>query len=104
MQRIEVPTAPFDCLGLSNPGFIKIDVEGAEHFVLRGMLESLRAARPRPAILCEIGWANTHPEWAEELRAFQALEQVGYAPHDLSGRPLNIADLTETTDVLFLPT
>lgn len=102
MKRIEVPTATFDSLGLSSPGFIKIDVEGVEHCVLRGMHEMLRAARPRPPILCEIGWPNSHPNWAEELRAFEALKQIGYEPSDLGGRPLDIGGLTETTDVLFL--
>jgi FkbM family methyltransferase len=47
-----------DALGLE-PGLIKIDVEGAEPFVLRGMKETLRAHRP--VVMLEL-----HPRWLPE--------------------------------------
>ena len=51
-----VITAPFDVvfpsLGLQPPRVVKIDVEGAELDVLRGMTKTLE--RDRPLILCEV--------------------------------------------------
>jgi FkbM family methyltransferase len=55
-QRSEVPTYPLDRLvqekGWTNIRVIKIDVEGAEHLVLTGALETLE--RDRPILLMEI--------------------------------------------------
>jgi len=105
MIRQEIEVRRFDGLGLDAvPCVVKIDVEGAEYRVLRGMLDSLKAWSPRPVILCEIGWGNRHPHWDEELAVFAELAGLGYATYDLTGEPVDLATLTRTCDVLFLQT
>ena len=76
-QRIKVRR--FDGIGLTAaPSVIKIDVEGAEYLVLRGLLPVLRSWDTRPPILCEIGWGgHGHPAWQEELAVFDELKQLG---------------------------
>ena len=60
-QKITVPTLSLnDFLAWQpKPNFVKIDVEGAEHLVFRGMETVLRDARP--VILCEVHDQN----WTE---------------------------------------
>lgn len=104
MTAISIDVRRFDDLALDVvPDVIKIDVEGAEHRVLTGMQRSLQTWSPKPTILCEIGWGTGHPDWDAELAAFAMLEKIGYSAYDLQGEPLDIASLSKTTDVLFLP-
>ncbi|MET3961216.1 FkbM family methyltransferase [Marmoricola sp. OAE513] len=104
MVRTEIEVRSWASSGVTDvPTFIKIDVEGAEHRVLTGLLPALRTWTRRPAILCEIGWGTTHPDWTDELAAFAAMTAIGYRIVDLDGRPIDVATLTRTTDVLFLP-
>ena len=86
------------------PDFIKIDVEGAEYRVLRGMLGSLARWHPKPVILCEVGWGRRHPQFAEEVAAFDDLAALGYTLRTLDGAAIRIGDLAETTDILAHPT
>jgi FkbM family methyltransferase len=64
--RVEVKT--FDSLGIE-PDFVKVDVEGYEAGVLRGMLKTIK--RKRPAFLIE----NTNPKSVEAV-----LTPLGYLP------------------------
>ncbi len=94
----------FDGIGLTAvPTVIKIDVEGAEYLVLRGLLPALERMPTRPVILCEIGWGSEHPNWQQELEAFDRLTLLGYHALTLDGLPLNVRGLTATSDVLFVP-
>jgi FkbM family methyltransferase len=60
VKPVVVPMIRLDDLHL-NPDFIKIDVEGAEMRVLRGLEETL--ARARPVMLVEIGGQNDVVEY-----------------------------------------
>ena len=94
----------FDGIGLTVvPSVIKIDVEGAEYLVLRGLLPALRSWEKRPPILCEIGWGTGHPAWDEELAVFGELLELGYRPTTLTGEPVVLEEIDKTRDILFLP-
>jgi FkbM family methyltransferase len=104
MKPLEIQVRRYDDLGLdAHPQFIKIDVEGAEYLVLRGMMASLAKWNPLPIILCEIGWGTQHPNWNDELTVFTQLQGLGYRVGDLQGEKLDVTQLKQTTDVLFLP-
>jgi FkbM family methyltransferase len=107
MQAERIAVRRFSDLDLAHgaaPDFVKIDVEGAEHRVLAGMLDALDRWERRPAILCEIGWGRSHPQWSEELAVFDRLGGLGYRVTTLDGDPVDPGDLERTTDVLFVPT
>lgn len=59
VYTISVPAFPLDYFGISQMHLVKIDVEGAEKEVLRGMAESLKIHRPR--LIIESRYVNT--EW-----------------------------------------
>ena len=103
MKPIEVPIRSFDELVLPVPGFIKIDVEGMEYRVIRGMLNTLENAKFLPLILCEIGWGRYHPYWDEEIKEFERLLALGYTISDTNERALNLDSINQTKDVLFIP-
>lgn len=105
MNRQEIQVRVFTGTGITEvPDVIKIDVEGAEHLVIGGMLDALAGWERKPVILCEVAWgAAGHPQWTEELAAFEALAALGYQVRDLDGQPFDLATLSRTTDVLFLP-
>ena len=81
----------------SSISLIKIDTEGAEHRVLRGMRGFLERAEPKPTLLIEVAWgAGKHPDWKEEMEAFEWLFAHGYQRNE-------VATITGTTGVLFRP-
>lgn len=103
MKPITIQARRFDSLTIAHrPDFIKIDVEGSEYKVLRGMLKSLSTWCPLPVILCEVAWGKSHPNWQEELGVFNELVKLGYAAYGINKRPIDIAGLMQTSDVLFL--
>jgi FkbM family methyltransferase len=105
MQAVPIKVRRYADIGLQvTPSVVKIDVEGAEYRVLRGMLPAIATWQPRPVILCEVGWGSGHPAWQEELEVFAELTGLGYRPVTLAGEPVEIATLDRTTDLLFLPT
>lgn len=105
MTEIPIEIRVFDLDSIEKPpSFIKIDVEGAEHRVLRGMWAALESWSPRPAILCEIGWGTGHPDWEEELGILNRLvNDLGYRAEDASGHAVPLETIDRTTDVLFVP-
>ncbi len=103
MRPVRVPIIPFDELGISEVQFIKVDVEGFEYNVLRGMLDTLRRASHLPSILCEVAPPQSHPHGAETAEIFTRLQELGYQTFDCQGNKIQIQTLTATTDVLLLP-
>jgi FkbM family methyltransferase len=103
MTRVSINVRSFESIGVDAvPSFIKIDVEGAEYRVFKGLLPALERWTSRPAILCEIGWGSNHPDWQKELVVFNALKDLGYRVLDLNQEPIDITTLSKTTDVLFV--
>jgi len=119
-----VITAPFDMvfssLGLKPPRVIKIDVEGAELDVLRGMTQTLE--RDRPLILCEVLLSDPKAgrEFMDRRNAelIRLLDRHGYVVCHLSKTRSHIRGVTrlrefpsgfwtpqrsEECDYLFLP-
>lgn len=70
IRRLTVPVRRLDDLGLS-PEVVKIDVEGSELNVLRGLM--LTIERSRPVVLVERGAATE--------RVGELLGQFGYSPY-----------------------
>jgi len=83
---IDVKTFAFDAWAASRNlgriGLIKIDVEGAEPLVLRGMMKTLSLA-PKPKIIIEFCPANLGGSAAEE-DIFQLFSERGYGLHRIS--------------------
>lgn len=101
METSEIAIKKFDDLGIENLGFIKIDVEGYEHKVIRGMMDTIK--KYSPVLMIEVGWGkNSHPHWDEEVEAFKSLFQLGYKSFSLDGEEINFFEISETSDVLLL--
>ena len=104
MEKVRIQLRNFEkCKPDATPNFIKIDVEGSEYLVLRGMLDSLKEWTSLPVILCEVGWGTSHPHWDEELKVFNELKTIGYSICDLEGQEIDEKAISSTTDVLLLP-
>jgi FkbM family methyltransferase len=79
---VAVPALPLDALlpiqGFAEPDLVKIDVEGHEASVIRGLEATIR--RCKPLIVVESNtWMLGGPEAAR--RMLRSLEDLGYAPH-----------------------
>lgn len=104
MKKVPIRLKSFDTCGIDvTPSLIKVDVEGAEYKVFRGMVDSLKKWKPLPVVLCEVGWGQSHPAWEEEMSVFTEMKQIGYVICDLDGLPIDENNLQATTDVLFIP-
>jgi FkbM family methyltransferase len=88
---------------IRNVTFIKIDTEGYEYHILRGMRQFL--SEQRPLIMCEIA-PKAFPGLAITALDFQALiDSFNYRVVDIANRRavIQICALRETTDVLLVP-
>jgi FkbM family methyltransferase len=81
---------------LGHPRFVKIDVEGAEGSVLKGMLRTVAAAKPVLFIECsDAGRQTTWP----------LLRQLGYhCQSAITRKPVNSLEEYRHSDFLWLPT
>lgn len=96
IEEVRVPVITIDSLGLQ-PKAVKIDVEGAELMVLRGMRQTIERARPVLLIEPTVGVAAIVEE----------LGQHGYSAHvfhpGLNELQPYVAGATEANNVFFLP-
>lgn len=111
LSTFTVPTARLDDLVEENglrPGFVKIDVEGAEHLVLGGAEALLRVHRP--VVLVEINDERLRGNGSSARAVVQMLEAARYRlldPHHPSLPPATIERLEtphELEEVLAVPT
>jgi FkbM family methyltransferase len=86
----QVPTRTLDSYNFKNVGFIKIDVEGFEAAVARGLLETVR--RERPTLMIEIEeWHRKRPI-EECLREMDILGADVFFARDGALRPISEFD------------
>jgi FkbM family methyltransferase len=100
MTPVDIKAETFDTYAERNNidkiDVIKIDVEGSEFRVLKGMQKTLSKLKQKPVIICEVAWgANGHPNWQEEIEAFEWLFSNGYQRTDYN--------VSGTSDVVFMP-
>lgn len=106
---VEVEAIPFDDYAREHDvdpqriSLIKVDVEGSELHVLRGMRKTLEAGNP--VLLVEVDPARMVASGQDHAELLDLLSDLGYAPHriDLDGiaGPLD-SEVTGLTDVAFL--
>jgi FkbM family methyltransferase len=90
--------------GIRDIALHKIDTEGYEYPVLKGMSSYLEHSRNRPPILCEIA-PTAYDSLGLTLVEFAGfMGDLGYDARDVSSghKPIDIRRLTSTTDVLFV--
>lgn len=97
LERFTVPVVSIDeenlSAGLPEPDFVKVDVEGMEFDVLRGMRETI--SRRRPRLFVEIHGAGAKAKRENAERVVDLLTEYGYSLHHVeSDRPVT----TSTAD------
>jgi FkbM family methyltransferase len=94
VEERTVPVRRLDGLGLS-PGFVKVDVEGFEVEVLRGLAETIDRARPVLLVERSASFAGVR-----EFLEARDYRPFAYVPHSRELVPLDAHDVT---NVVFLP-
>ncbi|HGE72005.1 TPA: FkbM family methyltransferase [Candidatus Poribacteria bacterium] len=90
---------------LSKIKMIKIDVEGYEFFVLKGLNKLFDSTSYRPLILCEIAPKAYQILGLEIKDLFLYMEGYSYQPFSVinTNRRISYKELQETTDIIFKP-
>ena len=98
MKKVKTEFKIFDDLNIDIPKLqlIKIDTEGAEYKVLRGLNNVIR--KQKPTLLVEFGFGKSHPNYDDEIAEFDKLIAMGYTCDR------NYRDVRGTTDLRFTPT
>jgi FkbM family methyltransferase len=81
-ERVTVPIRTLDSFGFYDVGFIKLDIEGAELYAIKGAVNTLEASGwPKMIFECwpETWWASAKAE----LLAF--VDHIGYKTVEISG-------------------
>lgn len=104
MKPLEIEIRRFYFPEIINVGLVKIDVEGAEYKVLRGMIGSFKNYKKLPLLVVEVGWGkNSHPHWDQEIAVFKEFLELGYKTVDVTNNEIDVTRIVSTTDVVFLP-
>lgn len=104
-EQIQVPVRVMDAyiaeVGLGRVHFIKVDAEGFEFPILKGLRRCLE--EDRPLVLCEVvpGAYPLLGSSVQELQEF--LKRQRYQVLDLHLRPLRLESLRNTTNVFLAP-
>lgn len=77
-------------------GFIKLDVEQYESYVIEGSKNYFSNCKSLPTIITEIGSQNGHPCWDRVCKMFEFLFSVGYNKYDYH-------NIHSATDILLKP-
>ena len=108
-EMIEVRTRRLDNyleeMKLDDITLIKIDVEGYEYFVLKGLRGFFQRTTHKPAIICEI-FAPAYKKSDLSLGALRLyMRDYGYQAYNIFNprKRVDIRFLRETTDVIFMP-
>ncbi len=91
--------------GLNNISLIKIDVEGFEFPVLRGLSNYFRDIDHRPVIICELQ-TSVYPLLGYTVtQLLEYMERYNYNAYSLmdTNVEVDITELKDITDVVFLP-
>ena len=105
--EVEVPVTTLDryltTTTVPNLRLIKIDTEGYEFPVLKGLQATLSSRDPLPALVVEIAPA-AYPNLGMSLAELAMfMRNLGYQAWDMAiAHPVEITELTQTTDVVFL--
>jgi FkbM family methyltransferase len=83
-------------VGLEHADFVKVDTEGYDYRVLRGMLGFLELSERRPVLLVELLARSLHNDWEGQREVVEELYRLGYDRVDLDR-------LAGVEDVLFVP-
>ena len=107
-EKLKVPVIRLDEYiqekGLPGVRLIKIDTEGFELPVIKGMSNFLSETNVKPIIIAEIA-PNAYPKLGTSLGELTALmDNHKYRPFSTETlKPINVNALTATTNVLYLP-
>lgn len=108
-RSLEIPVVRLDTYirekRLNRIALMKIDTEGYEFPVLRGLQNYFEASNHRPAIICEIA-PRAYPLTGSTLADLaDYMGRLGYAARDLidASTPIDICAVEHVEDVLFLP-
>lgn len=105
-ESIEVPVRRLDNYikehNLNNITLIKIDVEGFEFAVLKGLYNFFIRTPHRPSILCEVSPEVCSLMGYQLKDLFDYMEEFGYIAFDLNKKRLNWREIKELSEVLFI--
>lgn len=106
-ETVEVPTHRLDWYikekGISSISLIKIDAEGFEFPILRGLSGYFENTDHLPAIICEITLAAYPLLGCTLVQLLKYMEKYRYHAFSLGGAKIDATKLEECTNVMFLP-
>ena len=95
MKKMKMNFKVFDDLNIDvgNLKLIKIDTEGAEYKVLRGLNKIIK--KHKPILFIEFGFGKHHPAYKQVINEFDKLIDMGYTCN------INYKNVRGTTDLVF---